>query len=585
MNRTKDNKRPIEQIFVAKPGVTTAHAGGEALTNSATGYVDLVDGEIKILSHGGYGTRASNATIAASDTVTAAPEIYIVQGTAAASDPTYVERNPLPTKPYEKSEPIVGNNKIIYTYKAAKRPTFDTWQIGNTVGSASAVNVADETTYALKISFFGRQFDEVYSGTHPISMTPSYVSKDYTALSYTTAQATDDILQNLAYVINKNSNALQFTKGFAPKKPVIAFAVDTTGTYGINPRTVVAGTSVPVINTSIGLRSLKFSQSMISSFINSSFPAEATIIPIDLTNSGTGTAGTSLLDPAGNTISAGFAGVITATGQPSNTETLTIGSKVYTLQSSLTNVDGNIKIGGSASATLDNIIAAINLDPAGAGTQYAAATVAQPEGVRAQAGAGLTINLRASTAAVLSDTLTNVTVSGSGNLTAATVVSGKADAMLIVALDRDIVYEDRVKQVKSRIDVGLFDGFNFNTVKNSRVQYAYEGDGTGRQWKMFYKDTAGQRKYSTYRGFEEMRIEYPIPVDESVYYDAVIVEHYHADLIGTDSIVKPFKAIILIPNADSNGVLTPDSGAVSLATTVLLPWINSTDGPVVSILG
>lgn len=585
MNTTKDNKRPIEQIFVAKAGATTAHSGGVALSDSATGQVNLVDGQIAVLSHGGYGTRASNTTIAAADTVTAAPEIYIVQGTRAASDPTYTERSPLPTKPYEKSEPIIGNNKIIYTYKAAKRPTFDTWQIGDTVGNAGAINTADETTYALKISFFGRQFDEVYSGTHPISMTPSYTSKDYTNLGYNTVQSVDDIVQNLAYTINKNSNVLQFTKGFAPKKPVIAFAVDTTGTYGINPRTVVAGTSVPVINTSIGLRSLKFSQSMISSFINSSFPAEATIIPIDLTNSGTGAAGTSLLDPAGNTISAGFAGVITATGQPSNTETLTIGSKVYTLQSSLTNVDGNIKIGGSASATLDNIIAAINLDPAGAGTQYAAATVAQPEGVRAQAGAGLTINLRASTAAVLSDTLTNVTVSGSGNLTAATVVSGKADAMLIVALDRDIVYEDRVKQVKARIDVGLFDGFNYNTVKNSRVQYAYEGDGTGRQWKMFYKDTAGQRKYSAYRGFEEMRIEYPIPVDEDTYYDAVIVEHYHADLIGTDSIVKPFKAIILIPNADSNGTLTPDAGAVSLATTILLPWINSTDGPIVSILG
>ena len=58
-----------------------------------------------------------------------------------------------------------------------------------------------------------------------------------------------------------------------------------------------------------------------------------------------------------------------------------------------------------------------------------------------------------------------------------------------------------------------------------------------------------------------------------------------ADLIGTDTIVKPFKAIILIPNVDSNGTLTPDSGAVSLATSILLPWINSTDSPVVSILG
>ena len=131
----------------------------------------------------------------------------------------------------------------------------------------------------------------------------------------------------------------------------------------------------------------------------------------------------------------------------------------------------------------------------------------------------------------------------------------------------------------------MFDGFNYNTVKNSRIQYSYEGDGTGRQWKMYYKDTAGQRKYSAYRGFETMKIEYPIPVDENTYYDAVIVEHYHADLIGTDSIIKPFKAIVLIPNVDANGVLTPDSGTKSLVTTVLLPWINSTNNPVVSILG
>ena len=584
MNRTKDNKRPLEQIFVAKAGATTAHSGGEPLTNASTGYVDLVEGEIKILSHGGYGTRASNATIAAADTITAAPEIYIVQGTKAATDPTYKEKSPLPTKPYEKSEPIMGNSRIIYTYKAAKRPTFDTWQIGNTVGSASAVNVLDEATYALKISFFGRQFDEVYSGTHPISMTPSYVSKDYTTLAYSTAEATDDILQNLAYTINKNSNVLQFTKGFSPKKPIIAFAVDTTGTYGINPTSVAAGESVPVINTNIGLRSFKFTQEMASSFLTSGFPAGATIIPIDLTNAGDGSAGTSLVDPNGNTISAGYKGTLTFGANAGNGTVVVVGTKTYTFQTTLTNVDGNVKIGASASASLDNLIAAINLDPAGAGTKYAAAMTAQPEGIRAQAGPGDTMVVRGSAASTSTTDVVSASW-GASTLAAATVVSGKADALVIVALDRDIVYEDRVKQVKARIDVGLFDGFNYNTVKNSRLQYAFEGDGTGRQWTMFYKDTAGQRKYSAYRGFEEMRIEYPIPVDEDTYYDAVIVEHYHADLIGTDTIVKPFKAIILIPNVDSNGTLTPDSGAVSLATSILLPWINSTDSPVVSILG
>lgn len=65
-------------------------------------------------------------------------------------------------------------------------------------------------------------------------------------------------------------------------------------------------------------------------------------------------------------------GLLTLTGNPSNTETVTIGSKVYTFQTSLTNVDGNVKIGADAAASIANLIAAINL-AAGAGTTYATA--------------------------------------------------------------------------------------------------------------------------------------------------------------------------------------------------------------------
>lgn len=580
MNRTKDNKRPIEQIFVAKAGVTSAHSGGEALTDASTGAVDLVEGEIKILSYGGYGTTASNKTIAAGETVTHSPDIYIVQGNSST-----VLSYPLDTKPYDKSEPIVGGNKIIYTYKAAKRPTFDTVLIGDTVGDAGAVNVLDETTYALKIAFFGKDFDEAYSGTHPNSITPNYVSKDYTSLSYSTAEATDDILQNLAYIVNKNSKLLTFTKGFQAKKPIIAFAVDTTGTYGVNPTTAVAGERIPVINTNSGLKYVTLTQEMISSFKDATtFPAGATVIPIDLSKAGDVAAGTSLTDPNGNTISAGYKGVLTFGANAGNTKVVVVGTKTYTFQTSLTNVDGNVKIGATASASLDNLIAAINLDASGAGTKYAAAMTAQPEGIRAQAGPGDTMVVRGSAASTSTTDVASASW-GASTLAAATVVSGKADVLMLVALDRDTVFEDRTKQVKSRIDVGLLEGFNFNTVSNVKIQTAFEGEGLSRQWKMFYKDTAGQRKYSAYRGFEEMKTEYPVPIVDGVYYDAAIVEHYHGDLIGTDTIVKPFKAIILIPNADSNGVLTPDSGAASLVTSILLPWVNSTDSPIVSILG
>ncbi|MEE9367029.1 MAG: hypothetical protein V3W44_10105 [Dehalococcoidales bacterium] len=70
-------------------------------------------------------------------------------------------------------------------------------------------------------------------------------------------------------------------------------------------------------------------------------------------------------------------GTLTMTATPANTETITIDGKVYTFQTALTDVDGNVLIGGSGSATLDNLIAAINLD-SGAGSTYAASMTLHP---------------------------------------------------------------------------------------------------------------------------------------------------------------------------------------------------------------
>lgn len=76
-------------------------------------------------------------------------------------------------------------------------------------------------------------------------------------------------------------------------------------------------------------------------------------------------------------------GVLTLTGLPLDTKTVTIGAKIYTFQTALTNVDGNVFIGASASDALDNLSAAMNLT-AGAGTAYAAATTAHPDAITAQ---------------------------------------------------------------------------------------------------------------------------------------------------------------------------------------------------------
>jgi hypothetical protein len=66
-------------------------------------------------------------------------------------------------------------------------------------------------------------------------------------------------------------------------------------------------------------------------------------------------------------------GVYTLSGSLVDADTVTIGGKVYTLQASLTNVNGHVKIGATDADTLANLAAAINLDGV-AGTDYAAAT-------------------------------------------------------------------------------------------------------------------------------------------------------------------------------------------------------------------
>jgi hypothetical protein len=70
-------------------------------------------------------------------------------------------------------------------------------------------------------------------------------------------------------------------------------------------------------------------------------------------------------------------GTLAIVGQPANTETVTLNGKVYTFQTTLTDVDGNVLIGGSATATSNNLKAAVNLE-AGGGSTYAASTTLHP---------------------------------------------------------------------------------------------------------------------------------------------------------------------------------------------------------------
>ena len=83
-------------------------------------------------------------------------------------------------------------------------------------------------------------------------------------------------------------------------------------------------------------------------------------------------------------------GILTLAANITNNKTITIGSKVYTFQTTLTDIDGNVLIGALATNSIDNLIAAITLTGT-PGTDYALLMTEHPN-VTAAAGAGDTMD-------------------------------------------------------------------------------------------------------------------------------------------------------------------------------------------------
>ena len=117
--------------------------------------------------------------------------------------------------------------------------------------------------------------------------------------------------------------------------------------------------------------------------------------------------------------------ILTLTANFSNNDTVTIDTKVYTMQTVLTDVDGNVLIGASASDSIDNLIAAITLG-SGSGTLYAASTTLHPTATAA-AGAGDTMDATANAVGTAGNSITTTETSGTASWGAATM-SGGVDA-------------------------------------------------------------------------------------------------------------------------------------------------------------
>jgi hypothetical protein len=116
-------------------------------------------------------------------------------------------------------------------------------------------------------------------------------------------------------------------------------------------------------------------------------------------------------------------------GNATNTEDVTIDTKTYTFEASLTNVDGNVQIGATTAETIANIVAAITLGE-GAGTAYAAATTLHPTVTAAPGVAADTMDVTAKQLGTVGNAIASTENLLNGNWTQGATLTGGADGDL-----------------------------------------------------------------------------------------------------------------------------------------------------------
>jgi hypothetical protein len=183
-----------------------------AISGYAPGAVMLADGQIGV-----YSADGSNRNTAVDNfTVAGERKLFIAQGRSTTND-----RNPLQTRPFEKSSVIDSRSRLEFWGATCSTPRNSAIKIGLLSGDIVA---QDETLYGLTIAYHGRRTDILNGKTGP-AFFPEYTTPDYTALGTSAANARDGLVQNLVYQINSHSYVWNSPRAI---ENVVAFAVATT---------------------------------------------------------------------------------------------------------------------------------------------------------------------------------------------------------------------------------------------------------------------------------------------------------------------------------------------------------------------
>lgn len=120
--------------------------------------------------------------------------------------------------------------------------------------------------------------------------------------------------------------------------------------------------------------------------------------------------------------------VFTVTDNFDDTETCVIGGKTYTVNATVGSTDGSVNLGADAAATLQNLHAAINLDPTVGetgvdGDDYASGMTIHPD-VICTGVTATTLSIKAKTAGTAGNFINTSDTHGEGSWTSTVMASG-----------------------------------------------------------------------------------------------------------------------------------------------------------------
>lgn len=500
----------------------TVRATAGSLINSTDLSTNLLDGQIAMVSaEYGQTTAYGDFVPTADATVAKNRKIQIVQGTPNSSNLRNFRGRYNRHQTLIRSAVIDGSKPIGFTAQLVANPRLSAWTI-------NGVTVSDETEYMFHLSWTGEKSTKFYNAQNLESLSVSYKTPDYTALSLT--NSTDHMYMKIAHEMNLNSKAYDgFGAARRPWRKFVTLCVDQNGS---------ASQGQTIANILNGVNSI--GALTITAGTSSGFTVGDTI-RLTATNGG-GTGATFLVTVA--TVSSGAL----ATG------TVAIENCGYGYATAPSTWTAAVVTGTGTLGTASFAIASVSISGAASTivvehfTDYSV-SVAITDTITN------TINdlYNSSSLITHSSRIVPINVSGStlSSITTAGATAGRVDALVLLGLDWEeaVVVDESYHNQKARLHVGMEQTATVvGTV--TEVVLPFRGQGSGKYMKLLSDRRYQISQYSRqslplYENF----IEVPSYIDETLNYKCYIIEssvEYTAGYSHTDQF--PRRTFILVPD-------------------------------------